>query len=122
MDIESVPIAEERKLDLTRAKSKDTISIDDFLLLCVIGKGSYAKVFLVRKKDTQEIFALKVLKKDYVAQRNQKDHVQTERYVLVDRYFPSPIDKLGLLGERHTPFHNKDEICLPKRAEVILCA
>lgn len=84
----SLPKIEESKLDLSRQKSKDSISIENFLLLCVIGKGSYAKVVLVRKKDTQEIFALKVLKKDYVAQRNQKDHVQTERYILVISSLP----------------------------------
>lgn len=77
-----------KKEDLLRSKSsKETISIESFLLLCVIGKGSYAKVLLVRKKNTQEILALKVLKKDYVEKRNQQEHVQTERYILVIKNF-----------------------------------
>jgi len=42
---------------------KDSVNLDNFLLKTVIGKGSYAKVVLVKKKDTGEIFAMKILKK-----------------------------------------------------------
>jgi len=58
------------------------VSIDDFNLLSVIGKGSYGKVMLVRKKDTQEMLAIKMLKKDYIERRNQVLHTKTERSVL----------------------------------------
>lgn len=44
----------------------DKINLQSFSLLKVIGKGSYAKVVLVRKKDTQKIFALKILKKTFI--------------------------------------------------------
>lgn len=47
-------------------ENKDQISIDSFHLLSIIGKGSYAKVALVRKKDTGKIYALKILKKSYI--------------------------------------------------------
>ena len=39
------------------------ISIEDFTLITVLGKGSYAKVVLVRKKDNNKIYAMKVIKK-----------------------------------------------------------
>jgi protein-serine/threonine kinase len=58
------------------------VSIDDFNLLSVIGKGSYGKVMLVKKKDTQELLAIKMLKKDYIERRNQVLHTKTERSVL----------------------------------------
>jgi len=48
---------------------KDGATIDNYLLLTVIGKGSYAKVILVKKKDTSEIFALKILKKKHIERR-----------------------------------------------------
>jgi len=41
----------------------DKVSINNFALICVIGKGSYAEVILARKKDSGKIFALKILKK-----------------------------------------------------------
>jgi serum/glucocorticoid-regulated kinase 2 len=42
------------------------MGIDKFYLLKVIGKGSYAKVLLVRKKDNDKLYALKALKKKYL--------------------------------------------------------
>jgi serine/threonine protein kinase len=58
------------------------VTIDDFNLISVIGKGSYGKVLLVSKKDTQERLAIKMLKKDYIERRNQVLHTKTERSVL----------------------------------------
>ena len=61
---------------------KDTVNLDNFLLKTVIGKGSYAKVVLVKKKDSGEIFAMKILKKKNIEKRKQEEHVITERNVL----------------------------------------
>lgn len=58
------------------------VSIDDFTLLSVIGRGSYGKVLLVRKKDTNEMLAIKILNKSYIEKRNQVLHTKTERNVL----------------------------------------
>lgn len=46
------------------------ISIEDFMLLSVIGKGSYAKVLLVRYHKDNQIYAMKVLKKKHIADLN----------------------------------------------------
>ena len=43
---------------------------EDFRILKVIGRGSFGKVFLVEKKETGEIFAMKVLKKENILERN----------------------------------------------------
>jgi serum/glucocorticoid-regulated kinase 2 len=40
------------------------IAKNDFILLKVIGRGSFGKVYLVRKKDTGLAYAMKILKKD----------------------------------------------------------
>jgi serine/threonine protein kinase len=47
-----------------------SISKDDFNLIKVIGRGTFGKVFLVRKKDTNAVYAMKVLKKEQIASRN----------------------------------------------------
>ena len=39
------------------------ITQDDFKLIKVIGRGTFGKVYMVRKKDTGQIYAMKVLKK-----------------------------------------------------------
>jgi serine/threonine protein kinase len=48
------------------------MTIDDFTLLSVVGKGTYAKVLLVRHKKTDEVFAMKVLKKKFIAEKKQE--------------------------------------------------
>ena len=45
------------------------ITINDFSLVSVIGKGSYAKVVLVKKNDSLKIFAIKMLKKKVIERR-----------------------------------------------------
>lgn len=65
-------------------KANDKLTINSFTMMCVIGKGSYAEVILARKKDTGKIYALKILKKKKIEQRNQRDHVRTERNILVN--------------------------------------
>eukprot|EP00456_Euglypha_rotunda_P056226 TRINITY_DN4612_c0_g1_i13.p1 TRINITY_DN4612_c0_g1~~TRINITY_DN4612_c0_g1_i13.p1 ORF type:complete len:352 (-),score=53.39 TRINITY_DN4612_c0_g1_i13:106-1161(-) len=60
------------------------MTVDDFELLKVVGKGSFGKVMQVRKKDTGKIFAMKILKKEQLVARKQVAHTQTERKVLED--------------------------------------
>jgi hypothetical protein len=40
--------------------------LEDYYLLSVIGKGSYAKVVLARKKVNGNLYALKSMKKKYI--------------------------------------------------------
>lgn len=56
-------------------------------MLSVIGKGSYGKVLLVKKKDSGELYAIKVLKKSELHRRNQVERTMTERRILVCRIF-----------------------------------
>ncbi|VDN25468.1 unnamed protein product [Gongylonema pulchrum] len=43
--------------------SKWTVSLDDFTLLTVIGRGSYAKVIQAEHKKTSTVYAIKIIKK-----------------------------------------------------------
>lgn len=58
------------------------VSIEDFELVKVIGKGSFGKVTLVRKKSDQNLYAMKVLSKPNVIKRKQVEHTNTERRIL----------------------------------------
>ena len=50
--------------------SNAKISKEDFYILKVIGRGSFGKVYLVRKKDTGIAYAMKILKKDQLIKKN----------------------------------------------------
>ena len=64
------------------------LSVDDFDLLKVIGKGSFGKVMQVRKKDNGKVYAMKVLKKEQLIARKQVAHTKTERKVLEEIQSP----------------------------------
>lgn len=52
-------------------RSKERVNLDSFNTISVIGKGSYAKVVLVKKIDSQKIYAMKIVKKDQISKRRQ---------------------------------------------------
>ena len=58
------------------------VTLEDFNLLKVLGKGSFGKVLQVKKKDTGEIFAMKILEKEAVLEKYQLEHTKAERHIL----------------------------------------
>ena len=54
----------------------------DFEILQMLGKGSFGEVFLVQKRDSKQLFAMKVLRKDKVMAQNLIKYAKTERNVL----------------------------------------
>jgi len=69
----------------TTATSSVTSSFFDsekFVILKLLGKGSFGKVFLVSKKDSGKHFAMKVLKKSEIEQKKQRNNTLTERLAL----------------------------------------
>ncbi|PVV05277.1 hypothetical protein BB560_000207 [Smittium megazygosporum] len=69
------------KYSFTR-KEEEKLTIDQFDLLKVIGRGSFGKVFQVCKKDTKRIYAMKVLSKSKIVKRSEVAHTLAERDVL----------------------------------------
>ncbi|XP_078615153.1 protein kinase C iota type-like isoform X6 [Branchiostoma floridae x Branchiostoma japonicum] len=74
------PLLEE-EVEATSGGSDHHIGLDEFDLLRVIGRGSYAKVLMVRLRKTQRIYAMKVVKKELVNDDEDIDWVQTEKHV-----------------------------------------
>ena len=51
-------------LDNIKGYEKTKFDLKDFVIKSVIGRGAFGKVFLVQKKDTGAVYAMKSLKKD----------------------------------------------------------
>ncbi|XP_063799134.1 protein kinase C zeta type isoform X2 [Pseudophryne corroboree] len=62
-------------------KISQGLGLQDFDLIRVIGRGSYAKVLLVRLKKNDQAYAMKVVKKELVHDEEDIDWVQTEKHV-----------------------------------------
>ena len=51
-------------------------------MMKVLGRGTFGKVVLCRDKEDEKVYAMKILKKDYLLERDEMDHTDTERKVL----------------------------------------
>lgn len=51
---------------MEKLQLSETLTLSDFDLMRVIGRGSYAKVLLVRLKKNEHVYAMKVVKKELV--------------------------------------------------------
>ena len=73
-------------------------TIDDYELLCVIGKGVFGKIYLVKEIKTAEVYAMKVVKKILIEQQNKLKYIFTERNLLIEvhPFFYSLITLLSL--------------------------
>ena len=59
-----------------------TISLEDFETLKLLGKGSYGKVYLVKNINSNKVYAMKVLDKQFLIDKDQISHIKTERIAL----------------------------------------
>ncbi|CAK86839.1 unnamed protein product (macronuclear) [Paramecium tetraurelia] len=64
------------------ADSKQKLNLDDFELIKVIGRGSFGKVLLVKKRDDQQLFAVKILRKKMLSKKKQQDQAIKERKIM----------------------------------------
>ncbi|KAJ6801917.1 serine/threonine-protein kinase AtPK2/AtPK19-like [Iris pallida] len=64
------------------SKKDETVGLKDFDVLKVVGQGAFGKVFQVMKKDTSEIYAMKVMRKDRIMEKNHAEYMKAERDIL----------------------------------------
>ncbi|KAL2885479.1 serine/threonine-protein kinase sck1 [Ceratocystis lukuohia] len=75
----------------------------DFEILRLIGKGTFGQVYQVRKKDTQRIYAMKVLSKKVIVQKKEVAHTVGERNILVRTAMSDSPFIVGLKFSFQTP-------------------
>ncbi|CAH2351544.1 serine/threonine-protein kinase Sch9p [[Candida] railenensis] len=69
--------------EYTLLDTKKSFGPDDFDVLRLLGKGTFGQVFQVKKKDTNRIYAMKVLSKKVIVKKKEIAHTIGERNILV---------------------------------------
>lgn len=88
---ENEPITGEIRVQVTfeANKTRRALTPRDFEFLKLIGRGTFGKVFQVRKKDTKRIYAMKILSKREIIAKKEVAHTIGERKIL-QRSLESP--------------------------------
>jgi len=87
--LEESVIVEKRNLHAAKETEflrlkRSRLGVDDFDPIKVIGKGAFGEVRLVQKVDTGHVYAMKILRKADMVEKEQVAHVRAERDILVE--------------------------------------
>ncbi|XP_031339561.1 RAC serine/threonine-protein kinase-like [Photinus pyralis] len=58
------------------------VTLADFEYLQVLGRGTFGKVMLCKDKSTEKLYAMKIIKKEAIATKNQQNRTLTENKIL----------------------------------------
>ncbi|KAA3453518.1 serine/threonine-protein kinase AtPK2/AtPK19-like isoform X2 [Gossypium australe] len=66
----------------THLLRQQSVGLEDFEVLKVVGQGAFAKVYQVRRNGTSDIYAMKVMRKDKIMEQNHAEYMKSERAIL----------------------------------------
>ena len=79
------------------ANQHEKITLEDFEILIVLGRGAFGKVFLARLQKDKQLYAIKTLRKDMLLEKDAVTNTQLEKEIMLDVDNPFLINMIYLL-------------------------
>ena len=101
-----VCLCEFEPLKIPISKKRAEVSISDFSLIRVLGRGSFGKVILVEHRKDKQTVALKIIKKECAVNANNMTYLEVEKSIL------------ELVSEKESPFLMQARYCFQDRFNI----
>lgn len=67
---------------MRQQEDKYSVKLQDFIIMKMVGKGTFGKVFLVQHMTTKKLYAMKCIRKDIVIDNEQFENIKLEKDIL----------------------------------------
>ncbi len=67
---------------LVHTRKDNTVKLEDFRLVTVLGRGTFGKVYLGELKQNKQLYAIKSIRKDVLLEFDQVNNTKLEKDIL----------------------------------------
>jgi serine/threonine protein kinase len=67
----------------SKSSERDRAALEQFQMISVVGRGTFAKVFLVYLRSSDKFYALKSMRKDVIQDKNSVENINLERLIML---------------------------------------